>query len=88
MISLILSDEEIKTICDPLQMPSAQIRYLRLLRLLVNCKPNGRALVARSEFERVLGAQRFPPDDSTRIGPDVEALRERWAKKKRREKKA
>ncbi|RTZ39961.1 DUF4224 domain-containing protein [Candidimonas sp. SYP-B2681] len=81
--SPILSDEEIRIICDPLQQPIAQIRFLRSLGLLVNRKPNGRALVARSEFERVLGAQRFAPDDSARIGPNLEAIRERWANKKR-----
>lgn len=54
-----LTDEEIAGICDPLVMPAAQRRYLARLGLLVQAKPNGRPLVARSEFERVLGAGRF-----------------------------
>jgi len=55
-----LSDDEIAMICEPLTRPSAQRRYLAdVLKLSVHEKPNGRPLVARSEFERVLGADRF-----------------------------
>ena len=49
-----LSDDEIAQICDPLISPAAQRRYLARLGLIVNRKPNGKPLVARAEFERVL----------------------------------
>ncbi|MBA2723038.1 MAG: DUF4224 domain-containing protein [Methylibium sp.] len=49
-----LSDTEIAEICAPLVMPAAQRRYLTKMGLLVKSKPNGRPLVARGEFERVL----------------------------------
>jgi hypothetical protein len=49
-----LSDDEIAQICEPLIAPSAQRRYLERLGLIVNRKPNGKPLVARGEFERVL----------------------------------
>ena len=71
-----LSDEEVSELCAPLRMPGAQCRYLRKLGLMVQTKPNGRALVARSEFERVLGAARFAPtQNDARQGPNVAALR-------------
>lgn len=55
-----LSQAEIDQICEPLTQPGAQRRYLaKTLKLQVHEKPNGRPLVARSEFERVLGAERF-----------------------------
>lgn len=49
-----LTDSEIADICQPLVAPSAQIRYFKKLGMMVCRKPNGKALVARSEFERVL----------------------------------
>ncbi len=56
-----LTDVEIAGICDGLTNPSAQRRYLaEQLHLTVHKKPNGRPLIARSEFERVLGAARYP----------------------------
>lgn len=72
-----LTDEEIAGICDPLVMPAAQRRYLARLGLLVQAKPNGRPLVARSEFERVLGADRFgtPQEQNGAPQPDWGALR-------------
>ena len=54
-----LTDTEIAEICEPLVASAAQRRYLAKLGMLVQAKPNGRPLVARSEFERVLGAGRF-----------------------------
>lgn len=55
-----LSQTEIDEICEPLKQPGAQRKYLaKVLKLQVHEKPNGRPLVARSEFERVLGAERF-----------------------------
>lgn len=49
-----LSDAEIEDICAPLVMPSAQRRHLARLGMVVKAKPNGRPLVARGEFERVM----------------------------------
>lgn len=77
MMTPFLTDDEIAALCAGLEQPAAQIRYLRDLGLLVNRKPNGRALLARSEFERVLGAGRFngPPVASGAVGePDTGAL--------------
>ena len=72
-----LSDQEVAELCAPLRMPGAQCRYLRKLGLMVQTKPNGRALVARSEFERVLGAARFATaQNDARQGPNVAALRD------------
>lgn len=81
-----LTDEEIKGICEPLIAPTAQCRYLRRLGLLVNEKPNGKPLVARSEFERVLGAARFGLSDPAAqpVGPDREAMLEYLGSRKPR----
>lgn len=50
-----LSQQEIDDLCEPLTQPAAQIRYLReKLKLAVKVKPNGRALVLRSNVEDVL----------------------------------
>lgn len=54
-----LSDAEVAGLCEGLIAPSAQIRYLQRLGMLVQRKPNGRPLLMRSELERVLGAARF-----------------------------
>lgn len=75
-----LTDLEIADICDPLVMPAAQYRHLTSIGLHAARKPNGRPLVARSEFERVLGASRLSPGNHDAIG-DVAALRARWGKK-------
>ena len=49
-----LSDDEIAEICAPLKVPAYQVKYLQRLGLIVNRKPNGKPLVARGEFDRVL----------------------------------
>ena len=56
-----LSDDEITQICEPLVAPAAQRRYLERLGLIVNRKPNGKPLVARGEFERVLVGRATEP---------------------------
>lgn len=68
-----LSEEEITRLCEPLTRPAAQCRYLtNQLKLSVHRKPSGRPLVARSEFERVLGAARFATQNTEqRAGPNV-----------------
>lgn len=49
-----LTDAEIADICEGLSVPAYQVKYLQRLGLIVNRKPNGKPLVARGEFERVL----------------------------------
>lgn len=73
------SDDELQELCDGLQQPAAQLRYLRGLGLRVERKPNGRPLLMRSELERVLGAGRMMPandQQAPRAGrePDMGAL--------------
>jgi hypothetical protein len=71
-----LSDEEIAGLCDGLRAPSAQLRYLARMGLLVQRKPNGKPLLMRSELERVLGADRFgqQAQNQPAAGPDRAAL--------------
>jgi hypothetical protein len=72
-----LSDPEISDLCAGLEQPAAQVRYLKGLGLLVSRKPNGRPLLARSEFDRVLGAGRFTAANAPRSAgaePDMGAL--------------
>ncbi|MCA3177609.1 MAG: DUF4224 domain-containing protein [Burkholderiaceae bacterium] len=73
-MSLYLTDSEISDICDPLTRPSAQVRYLRSLGLVVNLKPNGRPLVIRSHFEAVLGGLPAKRDDALTEAPNESAL--------------
>lgn len=56
-----LSDAELAALCDGLEQPAAQLRYLKRLGLHVERKPSGRPLLMRSELERVLGAGRMMP---------------------------
>lgn len=78
-----LTDDEIAELCAPLKAPSAQVRYLTGLGLLVARKPNGRPLLMRSELERVLGAGRFTPAKAAdrEVEPAREALRA-WIRKR------
>jgi hypothetical protein len=70
-----LSDEEIADICSPLVVPAYQVRYLTKLGLIVHRKPNGKPLVARGEFERVLVGRRLQPEHNVGPGqPDRAAL--------------
>lgn len=82
-----LTDAEIAGICDGVASAAAQRRHLERLGMLVKEKPNGRPLVARSEFERVLGAARFSANDAAASdpahSPNVVALRSKaWAARK------
>lgn len=78
-----LTDAEIAGICDGVQVPGVQCRHLARLGLLVKRKPNGRPLVARSEFERVLGADRFgKAQNNASAGPNVTSLMQHLAKRK------
>lgn len=69
-----LSDDEIASICDPLVSPAAQRRYLGSLGLVVNAKPNGRPLVARGEFDRVLIGRQQEAAQKTAAQPNRTAL--------------
>ena len=80
-----LSQAEIDEICEPLKLPGAQRRYLsKVLKLQVHEKPNGRPLVARSEFERVLGAERFGvPPATLQNAPNVLGMMEHLQNRKK-----
>lgn len=74
-----LSDEEVSEICRPLRQAKAQVRYLARLGMNVQRRPDGRALVARSEFERVMngGTPAANDEGATEhhtVGPDRSAL--------------
>jgi hypothetical protein len=70
-----LTDTELAEICSPLVTPAAQRRFLERLGLIVKVKPNGRPLVARGEFERVLiGRQAEPTTNGGAAHPNRAAL--------------
>lgn len=75
-----LTDAELAALCEGLEQPAAQMRYLKRLGLHVERKPSGRPLLMRSELERVLGAGRMMPANDAqqpkRAGrePDMGAL--------------
>lgn len=79
-----LTDDEIAGICEGVQQAAAQRRYLsKTLRLVVHSKPNGRPLVARSEFERVLGAARTLVTGTDPLAqPNVLGMMEHLSKRK------
>jgi len=69
-----LTDAEVDGICFPLVQPFAQRRFLQSLGMIVKARRNGRALVARADWERVM--TRSGPDDrpmDSGTGPDVQA---------------
>ena len=70
-----LTEDELAEICAPLVTPAAQRRFLERLGLIVKVKPNGRPLVARGEFERVLvGRQTNSGTSSSACQPNRAAL--------------
>jgi hypothetical protein len=70
-----LTEDEIADICDPLTQSAAQVRFLRSLHLLVGTKPNGRPLVARTEWERARVSVSRAESPTSGIGqPDRDAL--------------
>lgn len=78
-----LSDEEIAGICAGVELPGVQCRHLKRMGLFFQRKPNGKPLVARSEFERVLGAGRFgKAQNDESAGPNVVGLNTFLAKRK------
>ncbi|MNL79690.1 hypothetical protein D3C87_2063490 [compost metagenome] len=58
-----ITDEELDVICKPLTQPFARVKFLEGLGMRCARRPNGGVLLARSEFERVLGGSRagVPP---------------------------
>ncbi len=69
--------------CEPLVLPGAQCRYLEREGFLISRKPNGRPLLARSEYERVKGADRFGKvQNDASAGPNVVGLNSFLAKRK------
>lgn len=50
-----LTDEEIDEICTGIKRNSCKVRYLQKLGLRVATKPNGRPLVARAQYEALMG---------------------------------
>ncbi|NMM75530.1 hypothetical protein B2J88_11825 [Rhodococcus sp. SRB_17] len=78
-----LTDAEIDDMCAPLKVGAAKRKRLEKMGMLVKTKPNGRPLVARSEFERVLGAGRMATAQNDAVtGPNVTALREHINRRK------
>ncbi len=85
-----LTDDEISDICRPLKLPAAQRRHLARLGMLVKTRPDGRPLVARSEFERVMsgappaaGRDQDETNEAETTGPNVIGL-ENWARGRKR----
>lgn len=82
---LYLTDDEVAEICEPLVNAAAQYKYITSkLGMHAGKKPNGRPLVARSEFERVMGADRLQSLPAPAL-VDVSALRKRWESKNGKE---
>ncbi|OZI64590.1 DUF4224 domain-containing protein [Bordetella genomosp. 4] len=77
-----LTDEEIANICTPLTQPAAQMRHLKRLGLNARAKPNGRPLVARADFDRVMTSEQPAPRlvevPISTPAADVIALRHHW----------
>lgn len=83
-----LTDEEIAEICRPLRMPAAQRRHLMRLGMLVKSKADGRPLVARAEFVRVMtgvsmapAAQEGAAAQASDTQPNVVGL-DQWARER------
>lgn len=68
-----LTDAEISEICEPLKLGKAQCRFLERLGMVVKQKPNGKPLLARGEFERVM-IGRQPDAQHKGTQPNVVAL--------------
>ena len=67
MLAPFLTDPELAEICAPLTNGAAQVRFLERLGLKVARKPNGRPLVARGEFDRVMIGRQ--PEQAQNAGP-------------------
>jgi hypothetical protein len=69
-----LSQPEIDDLCKPLTQHAAQIRFIRGLGLTVREKPNGAALVMRTNFETVMNPAGNPRKNQKML-PDATGLR-------------
>jgi len=80
-----LTQAEIAHHCTPLTQPAAQIRHLRRMGMHVEMSRNGRPVVARSEFERVMtgGHPTEAANDPGGVQPDADALKAFLTKRKR-----
>jgi len=52
-MSTYLTDEEIDDVCQGLKQNAAKVRYLQMLGLHVQQKPNGKPLVLRRQLEQL-----------------------------------
>lgn len=80
-----LTDTEINEICAPLKIGAAQRKHLERMGMLVKLKPNGRPLVARAEFERVMtGGQAAVALQENPISntPNVQGLHDLFLKRR------
>lgn len=68
-----LTDAEVLAVCEPLKLGKAQCRYLARLGMKVAQKPNGKPLIARGEFERVMIGKQIDAKPSG-TQPNVVAL--------------
>lgn len=77
-----LTDDEIRTIADPLKQPAAIVRWFAREGFVTKIKPNGLPLVARSHFEAALSGatQGAAAQEET---PDVIAFLEHLKKGQR-----
>ena len=78
-----LSDAEVADMCSPLLQPGAQKRHLRRLGLPFALKPNGRPLVSRERVHGLLDGRPSRGAGSASAGPDVEALKAMFNKRKK-----
>lgn len=66
-----LTDEEVDSICAGLKQHEAKARYMRRMGVTVRKRPNGRPLVMRAEFERIMTGATSAPANS---GPKWKVL--------------
>lgn len=80
-----LTDEEIDEICAPLKIGAAKRKRLERMGMLVKLKPNGRPLVARVEFDRVMTGGQVEASSSSNpeiTGPNVLGLKDFFMNRK------
>lgn len=80
-----LTDAEIDDICAPLKVGAAKCKHLERLGMIVKRKADGRPLVARAEFNRVMtGGQPPAPqvENLTPTQPNVVGLQDFFQQRK------
>lgn len=68
-----LTQEQVDEMTEPLTRPADQCRVLREMGFCVKQKPNGRPLVARSNFETVMNGKPAENDPQASGGPEPDA---------------